>query len=172
MLFRSVLLLAGILLFAGWSRVVGSFQAPAPKQAKGLRIVDVQFEDEHGDVRYSLTALAGHEIVLTFRVEGFERRRAESQGGIPEERVKLQHEAELRDPQGVLVQPEEKGEVEVLLGPRDEQWRPKIRWSGAVPSYALSGEYKIQLRVKDALDRKSTRLNSSHSRASRMPSSA
>ena len=85
-------------------------QAPAPKQGKGLRIVDVQFEDEHGDVRYSLTMRAGEEIVLTFRVEGFERRRVESQGGIPEERVKLLHEVELRDPQGILVQPGEKGE--------------------------------------------------------------
>jgi len=134
-------------------------QAPAPKQGKGLRIVDVQFEDEHGDVRYSLTLPAGREIVLTFRAEGFERRRVEKQGEVPEERVRLLYEVELRDPQSVLVQPGEKGEVDVLLGPRDEQWRPKIRWSGAVPSYALGGEYKIQLRVKDALGDEETTLS-------------
>ena len=32
--------------------------------------------------------------------------------------------------------------------------------------------FDIQISEKDLLDRKSTRLNSSHSRASRMPSSA
>ena len=129
-----MLFLAVMLVLGGWS--AASFQAPAPKQGRGLRIVDVQFEDEHGDVRYSLTMRAGGEIVLTFRVEGFERRHVESEGAVPEERVRLLYEAELRDPQGVLVLPGENGEVDVLLGPRDEQWRPKIRWSGAVPSYA------------------------------------
>ena len=152
-----MLFLAVMLVLGGWS--AASFQAPAPKQGRGLRIVDVQFEDEHGDVRHSLTMRAGGEIVLTFRVEGFERRNVESQGAVPEERVRLLYEAELRDPQDVLVLPGENGEVDVLLGPRDEQWRPKIRWSGAVPSYAPNGEYKIQLRVKDAQGDEETTLS-------------
>jgi hypothetical protein len=114
-----------------------------------LRIDDVQFEDEHGDVRYSLITGAGTQIVMSFRVQGFERRRIEEQGEIPEERVRLQYEAELRDPQGVLVVPEESGEVDTVLGPRDREWTPRIRWSAPLPAHALSGQYKIELRVQD-----------------------
>jgi len=123
----------------------------APKEGTEarLRIDDVQFEDEHGDVRYRLITGAGTEIVMSFRVQGFERRRIERQGEVPEERVHLQYEAELRDPQGVLVAPGESGEVDTILGPRDGEWTPRIRWSAALPSYALSGQYKVDLRVKD-----------------------
>ena len=134
-------------LFAG--AVAGFSQTPAETAEPGLRIDDVQFEDEHGDVRYSLITGAGTEVVMSFRVQGFERQRVEKQGEIPEERVRLQYEAALRDPQGVLVAPGESGEVDTLLGPRDKEWSPRIRWSAALPSYALAGEYQVDLRVKD-----------------------
>ncbi|MGH9783461.1 MAG: hypothetical protein ACRD88_04680 [Terriglobia bacterium] len=141
--------LVGLLLFAGWA--AGSLQAPAPASpARLLRVADVQFEDDRGDVRYSLNTRAGSDIVLTFRVEGYERRRVEDPGGIPEERVWLRYEAELRDPQGALVQPAQQGEVDTILGPRDDQWRPRIRWSGSLPPYAPTGEYKVEIRVQDA----------------------
>jgi len=146
---QTVRSLVGLLLFAG--SAAGSLQAPAPAaQAKLLRVTDVQFEDDRGDVRYSLNTRAGSDIVLTFRVEGFERRRVEEPGGIPEERVWLRYEAELRDPQGVLVQPAQQGEVDTTLGLRDDQWRPRIRWSGSLPPTAPTGEYKVQIRVQDA----------------------
>lgn len=134
-------------LFAGASAGFG--QTPAPKAGSGLRIDDVQFEDEHGDVRYSLITGAGTQVVMSFRVQGFERRRVEKQGEVPEQRVHLQYEAALHDPQGVLVAPGESGEVDTILGPRDGEWTPRIRWSAALPSYALAGEYKVELRVKD-----------------------
>lgn len=111
----------------------------------------MQFEDEHGDVRYSLITKAGTEIVMSFRVDNFERRRVEKEGEIPEEHVHLEYQAELRDPQGVPVAPAESGEVDTMLGPRDENWHPRIRWSAKLPSYALTGEYKVELRIKDDL---------------------
>lgn len=145
-----LLLVAWLLLFAGWTHAAGSLQTPAPPQTGVLRVTDVQFEDERGDVRYSLNTRAGSDIVLTFRVEGYERRRIENPGEVPAERVRLLYEAELRDPQGVLVQPAQTGEVDTILGPRDDQWRPRIRWSGSLPPYAPTGEYKVQIRVQDA----------------------
>jgi hypothetical protein len=142
-------ILVGLLLIAEWA--TASLQAPAPASpARLLRISDVQFEDDRGDVRYSLNTKAGSDIVLTFRVEGFERRRVTDPGAIPEDRVWLRYEAELRDPQGVLVQPAQAGEVDTILGPRDDQWRPRIRWSGSLPPTAPTGEYKVLLRVHDA----------------------
>jgi len=130
-------------------------RAPQPPETVGaedrLRIGDFQFEDERGDVRYSLITAAGTDIVLTFHVEGFERREAEPRDGVPQHHVQLHYEAELRDPEGVLVAPGESGEVDTMLGPRDNEWRPRIRWSAALPRYAPSGEYTIALRVKDIL---------------------
>ena len=127
----------------------GFSQTPAETAEPGLRIDDVQFEDEHGDVRYSLITEPGTEVVMSFRVQGFERRHVEDPGEVPEERVHLQYEAALRDPQGVLVAPGESGEVDTILGPRDDEWSPRIRWSAALPSHTLSGEYNVELRVKD-----------------------
>ena len=129
--------------------VPGFRQTPAQTAEPGLRIDDIQFEDEHGDIRYSLITGAGTEVVMSFRVQGFERRRVEDPGEVPEERVHLQYEAALRDPKGILVAPGESGEVDTILGPRDGEWRPRIRWSAALPSYALTGEYKVDLRVRD-----------------------
>ena len=139
--------LAWAVLFAGC--VAGFAQAMEEEAESGLRIGDVQFEDEHGDVRYSLIADAGTDVVMSFWVDGFERVRVEQPGEIPEERVHLQYEAELRDPRGVPVAPAESGEVDTTLGPRDEDWSPRIRWSTSLPSFALPGIYRVQLRVQD-----------------------
>ena len=147
---QKMLLAAWLWLFAGWTQA-GSLQTPAPQPAAVLRVADVQFEDERGDVRYSLNTRAGSDIVLTFRVEGYERRRVEQPGETPAERVWLRYEAGLQDPQGVPVQPAQTGEVDTILGPRDDQWRPRMRWSGSLPPYAPTGEYKVQIRVQDAL---------------------
>ncbi len=139
--------LAWAVLFAGC--VAGFAQATEEEEESGLRIDDVQFEDEHGDVRYSLITDAGTDVVMSFWVDGFERVRVEQPGEIPEERVHLQYEAELRDPQGVLMAPGESGEVDTILGPRDADWGPRIRWAASLPSYALPGIYRVQLHVKD-----------------------
>jgi len=141
--------LAWALLFAGGAAGFG--QAPPAPPADSLRVTDFQFEDARGDVRYSLITAAGTDIVLTFRVDGFERKRVEAPGEVPEEHVHLQYEAELRDPEGVLVAPAQSGEVDTRLGPRDKEWRPRIRWSAALPSYAPTGEYKVGIRVQDVL---------------------
>ena len=144
-----VLWIAWGLLFA-WA-AAGFGQDPEAVPEERLWVGDYQFEDEHGDVLYSLITGAGTEIVLTFRVDGFERQRVEQPGEIPEEHVHLQYEAEMRDPEGVLVEPGQSGEVDTILGPRDGEWRPRIRWSAALPSYAPTGEYKVAIRVKDVL---------------------
>jgi hypothetical protein len=147
----AIFLLLWVALWAG--AATGSGQTAAPTAAAvpqaGLEIDDVQFEDERGDVRYSLITGAGTQVVMSFRVQGFERQRVEQQGEVPEERVRIRYEAALRDPQGVLVAPEESGEVDTVLGPRDGEWSPRIRWSAALPAHALAGEYKVELRVED-----------------------
>ena len=145
----AALFLSWVLLIPG--SVPGLAQQQPEESKPGLRIDDVQFEDEHGDIRYSLITQPGTQVVMSFRVQGFERQEIEKQDEVPEDHVHLQYDAELRDPQGVLVAPAESGEIDTMLGPRDDDWTPRIRWSAALPKYALMGEYKIGLRVRDVL---------------------
>ena len=69
------------------------------------------------------------------------------------------------------------GANDYLIRPIDRQEllarvNTQVRRCRYTEQLRLSVQASIELAVTDALDRKSTRLNSSHSRASRMPSSA
>ena len=121
------------------------------KSAGLLKIVDVLFEDYEGFTTPRLEIRAGRDVVLIFRIEGFERRESIGESGLPEYRVSLRYEVELRDPQGVLVEPVKTGELESLLGVQDEKWQPLIRWSAGVPSWSPSGSYAIHIRVFDEI---------------------
>lgn len=142
-----------------WLPLLAALMAVAPaarafqvvKSAGPLKIVDVLFEDDEGFTTPRLEIRAGRDVVLTFHVEGFERREGVAESGLPEYRVSLRHEVELRDPQGVLVEPVEKGELDSLLGVQDDKWQPLIRWSAVVPSWSPSGSYAIHIRVSDEI---------------------
>jgi hypothetical protein len=129
----------------------GAHAFQAVKSAGPLKIVDVLFEDYEGFTTPRLEIRAGRDVVVTFRVEGFERREGMGENGLPEYRVSLRHEVELRDPEGVLVEPLEKGEQDSLLGVQDEKWQPLVRWSAVVPSWSPTGNYAIHIRVFDEI---------------------
>ena len=56
--------------------------------------------------------------------------------------------------------------------PRQENPELAQRWSTVQTVYRGASPARINTQILDPLDRKSTRLNSSHSQQSRMPSSA
>ncbi len=129
-----------------------SARQAAPETAGPLKIVDALFEDYDGWPRERLQMPAGGEVVLTFRAEGFERAGGiNSTTGLPEDRVSLDYEIELRDPDGVLVVPVDKGDVRTLLSVQDEKWRPLVRWSAKVPAWAPPGRYPVQVRLYDEI---------------------
>jgi len=123
----------------------------AAKVSGPLKIVDVLFEDYEGFPAAHLELKAGEEAVLNFRVEGFNRLPGKSDSGLPESSVRLQYEVELRDPKGVLVVPAKDGAIQQILGLQDDQWRPLVRWTAEIPAWAPSGNYPIQIRVKDEI---------------------
>jgi hypothetical protein len=125
-----------------------AFQA-APQS--GLRIVDVMFEDMEGWTAPRVELKAGAQAVMTFRVEGFERKEGKNEAGYPEETVHLKYDIELRDPAGILVEPLFLSEEATKLGPQDEKWRPLMRWSAKIPPWAPSGNYTVGIRVRDEL---------------------
>jgi hypothetical protein len=114
--------------------------------------VDALFEDYDGWPRERLQMPAGGEVVLTFRAEGFERAEGfNSTTGLPEDRVSLDYEIALRDPQGTLVVPVDTGTVRTLLSVQDEKWRPLVRWSAKVPAWAPPGQYPVLVRLHDEI---------------------
>ncbi|MBI4460563.1 MAG: hypothetical protein HY648_10965 [Acidobacteria bacterium] len=123
-----------------------------------LKIAEVLFADFRGRPTATFSMEAGGEVSLTFRIEGFQRQRGPSPSGLWEweEHVQLAYEIELRDPQGRLVQPKETGEVKTSLSPRDQQWQPRIHWSGSVPISAPGGNYRVHIHVTDQLGERQT----------------
>ena len=56
----------------------------------------------------------------------------------------------------------------------EKDWANNPRWKGVKRAYSAADVVRLRgsLQVEHTLDRKSTRLNSSHVKRSRMPSSA
>ncbi len=151
-----------ILCFAVFfSPVVAAQQQTDPELKEELpeelEITEVLFEDYDGWIGPRLDVEAGSNVVLSFRVEGFQRLPVRAGSGLREHRVHLSHHVELRDPLGVLVAPGEEGEIDTILGPRDEEWKPKINWSATVPSSAPGGDYQVEIRVTDRIAERDTR---------------
>ena len=124
-------------------------RALAQKSNSRLQIAEVLFEDYTGGQTSRWEMRSGEKVLLSFRVEGFGRLPVEGEDGLPSQYVKLQYRIELRDPQGVLVTPEERGEIVTTLSQRDEKWRPMIKWAAKVPPSAPSGNYVLRIRVTD-----------------------
>ena len=145
-----------MLCFAVFCSPVVAAQQPADpelkeEQQEELEIAEVLFEDYDGWIGPRLDVEAGSNVALSFRVEGLRRLPVRTGSGLREHRVHLSHYVELRDPLGVLVAPGEEGEIDTILGPRDEEWKPKINWSATVPSSAPGGDYHVEIRVTDQI---------------------
>ena len=129
------------------------------EQQEELEIAEVLFEDYDGWIGPRFDVEAGGNVVLSFRVEGLRRLPVRTGSGLREHRVHLSHHVELRDPLGVLVAPGQEGEIDTILGPRDEEWKPKINWSATVPSSAPDGDYHVEIRVTDQIAERDTSRN-------------
>jgi hypothetical protein len=64
-------------------------------------------------------------------------------------KVKLAWNMELRDPAGVLLEAPASGRIDTELLAEDTNWLPKFLKSFVVPAFALTGEYRVSVRVHD-----------------------
>lgn len=64
-------------------------------------------------------------------------------------KVKLAWTMEVRDPVGVLIGSPWQGRIDAEVLKEDTDWLPKFLKNFTLPSYALSGEYKIAVHVHD-----------------------
>jgi hypothetical protein len=58
---------------------------------------------------------------------------------------------EVRDPEGALLEEPSQGRINAELFPEDTNWLPKFLKSFVVPPFAVSGEYRISVRVRDEI---------------------
>jgi len=65
--------------------------------------------------------------------------------------VKLSWRMEVRDPAGALLEEPAQGRIDAELFPEDTNWLPKFLKSFVVPPFAISGEYRISVRVRDEI---------------------
>ncbi len=65
--------------------------------------------------------------------------------------VKLSWRMEVRDPAGALLEEPAQGRIDAELFPEDANWLPKFLKSFVVPPFAISGEYRISVRVRDEI---------------------
>ena len=117
----------------------------AAADEKNLKIENLQLaQSEDGtplpaDFQY----VPGETVFFSCHVSGFTRM------GEEPPKLFLTYQIEARDPNGVLILPVETDKVAADLTPEDRHWRPKIRYTIALPPLADTGQYRVIVKVKD-----------------------
>jgi hypothetical protein len=65
--------------------------------------------------------------------------------------VKIAWHMEVRDPLGALLEPPAQGRIDAELFPEDTNWMPKFLKNFVVPPFAISGEYRIAVQIRDEI---------------------
>ncbi len=130
-------------LFCAW--IVSGLVCAAPKLAVE-RIALHQFEDGPLlDPSYQF--LPGENAYFSCRLTGYQTQPLDDD----RQSAKLAWHMEVRDPMGVLLEEPAQGRVDAELFPEDTNWLPKFLKSFVVPPFAISGEYRISVRVRDEI---------------------
>lgn len=89
--------------------------------------------------------LPGETVYFSCRLTGFQTATsADDQRG-----VKLSWRLHISDPEGVAVVPDAGGRIQAPVLSQDKDWRPKFIHSFALPPFAPSGTYRIEVKVRD-----------------------
>jgi hypothetical protein len=113
-----------------------------PKPLGIERIALSQFEDGP-TVPAGYVFVPGEAIFFSFHVSGYKS------VGDEGPRVSLAYTIEVQDPAGVPVIEAQSGNVDTNLDPEDRNWMPKVRLTIGIPPWAPSGEYRIQIGLRD-----------------------
>jgi hypothetical protein len=91
----------------------------------------------------------GETIHFSCQAEGFRKVDRPKDSG--KQDVSLKFQIEVRDKNGVLLQPVQEGKIETIVTPEDKNWMPKLRDTIAVPPLADTGEYTVLVKLADEL---------------------
>jgi hypothetical protein len=126
---------------------------------ESLKITEVLFEDYNGENTSRWDALPGQEMIVRFRLDGYGRLPELNKDGLPEDQITLRYRIALKDPRGVLIEPEKSGEVSAKIRQQDTNWHPLVEWSARIPSYAPPGNYSVEIHASDLIDKKEAAKN-------------
>ena len=115
---------------------------PAAAAAE-LSIQDAYFEDYDRLLVREQRLTAGDTLYLTFRIGGFRTNE--------QDQVRLAYWIDCVDPNNVPLTETLNQKIEEKLRRQDERWRPKVNWSLVIPSFAPSGQYRVNIRVRDEI---------------------
>lgn len=99
-------------------------------------LLDASYEFLPGETAYFSCRLTG------YRIQTLDDGRQDA---------KLSWRMEVRDPMGALLEEPAQGRIDAELFPEDTNWLPKFLKSFVVPPFAISGEYRISVRVRDEI---------------------
>jgi hypothetical protein len=138
---------AAALFLASWL-ASGCLAIAADKPLAIIHAVFATSEDgppEASDEEY----FAGETIHFSCQLEGF--RKVDRPKDFGKQNVSLKFQIEVRDKNGVLLQPVQEGKIETTVTQEDKNWMPKLRETIMVPPLADTGEYSVLIKLSDEL---------------------
>jgi len=126
-------------------RILPFLLAIALHAATPFKIIDagIRQGEDGPSMPGGTTFVPGEVIFFSCRLEGYQVS--------PVKKVALQYEFTAVDPSGVAIIEPVSEKIEAELAAEDKDWKPKIRQTVLVPSFADSGSYKMRVTVKDTL---------------------
>ena len=111
--------------------------------AVGLRLEDATFRQFEDGPPYQQAYRAGEVLFLDLRIAGY----APSEEESPE--LKLKWTIQALDSRGRPFEPTFSGKLQTGLAAQDTGYRPRARFSVAIPVFALEGTYRVEVKVLD-----------------------
>jgi hypothetical protein len=91
----------------------------------------------------------GETIHFSCQAEGF--RKVDKPKDLGKQNISIKFKIEVRDKNGILLQPVQDGKIETTVTEEDKNWMPKLRETIVVPPLAGTGEYAVLVKLSDEL---------------------
>jgi hypothetical protein len=137
-----------LLIVISFFLFVLSAAAQAGETTLGVVQAGIQTSEDAPFAPRGYEFLPGEYVYFTFTISGYQ---SETKGDVKS--VHLEFRVQPQDSHGVPLTPAESGSIEDELHPQDKDWLPKRRLSFQLPSYLASGNFTLQLVVRDAVSK-------------------
>ena len=115
----------------------------AQETPSGLRLEEPIFHQFEDGPPYQQAYRAGEQVFLDLRIAGYGRTEDEN----PE--LKLKWSIQAMDENSHPFEPAVMSRLQTGLASQDQEYRPRARYSVAIPVFALEGTYHIEVKVTD-----------------------
>ena len=126
-------------------------------QAEGLAIRNTALSTSDGGegVDAKHTYLTGETVYFSFQAFGFTKKTDEDE----RDHIQLEYLVTAKDKAGVLLDKPKAGKIKEELTPQDKEWLPKVNGSFVLPDTLFSGEYQVEIELRDSNSSAVAKLN-------------